>query len=79
MDNAQQSWRHVVGTAAKLGIPAPGFSTALAYYDGLRAERLPAALVQGQRDFFGAHTYQRTDVDGVFHTEWAADRSEHEA
>jgi 6-phosphogluconate dehydrogenase len=79
LEQAQQSWRHVVATAAKLGIPAPGFSTALAYYDGLRAEKLPAALVQGQRDYFGAHTYQRTDVEGVFHTEWAADRAEHEA
>jgi 6-phosphogluconate dehydrogenase len=73
---AQDSWRRVVATAASLGIPAPGFATALAYYDGLRAERLPAALVQGQRDFFGAHTYRRTDRDGSFHTLWGGDRSE---
>ena len=58
------------------GIPAPAFSSSLAYYDGLRAERLPAALIQGQRDFFGAHTYKRTDRDGVFHTLWSGDRCE---
>ncbi len=73
---AQDAWRNVVATAARLGIPAPGFSAALAYYDALRAERLPAALVQGLRDFFGAHTYRRTDRDGVFHTLWAQGRAE---
>ncbi len=73
---AQDSWRNVVATAARLGIPVPGFSAALAYYDALRAERLPAALIQGLRDFFGAHTYRRTDRDGTFHTLWAQDRSE---
>jgi 6-phosphogluconate dehydrogenase len=73
---AQDSWREVVATAARLGIPAPGFSAALAYYDALRAERLPAALIQGLRDFFGAHTYRRTDRDGVFHTLWAEGRAE---
>ncbi|NJC68502.1 NADP-dependent phosphogluconate dehydrogenase [Planosporangium thailandense] len=73
---AQDSWRRVVTLAAQSGIPVPGFSTALAYYDGLRARRLPAALVQGQRDFFGAHTYRRVDRDGSFHTLWAGDRSE---
>ncbi|MGS2646191.1 NADP-dependent phosphogluconate dehydrogenase [Streptosporangium sp. LJ11] len=73
---AQDSWRRVVSKAAELGIPAPGFSTALAYYDGLRAERLPAALIQGQRDFFGAHTYERVDREGSFHTLWSADRTE---
>jgi len=73
---AQDAWRNVVATAVRLGIPVPGFSAALAYYDALRAERLPAALVQGLRDFFGAHTYRRTDRDGVFHTLWAQDRSE---
>ena len=70
------SWRRVVATAVTAGIPAPGFSAALAYYDGLRTERLPAALIQGQRDFFGAHTYQRTDREGSFHTLWSGDRSE---
>ncbi|MFF4993012.1 NADP-dependent phosphogluconate dehydrogenase [Streptosporangium saharense] len=73
---AQDSWRRVVAKAAELGIPVPGFSTALAYYDSLRAERLPAALIQGQRDFFGAHTYRRTDREGSFHTLWSGDRSE---
>jgi 6-phosphogluconate dehydrogenase len=73
---AQDAWRNVVATAARLGIPVPGFSAALAYYDALRAERLPAALIQGLRDFFGAHTYRRTDHDGTFHTLWAQDRSE---
>ena len=73
---AQDPWRTVVATAVQLGIPVPGFSAALAYYDALRAERLPAALIQGLRDFFGAHTYRRTDRDGVFHTLWAQDRTE---
>jgi 6-phosphogluconate dehydrogenase len=73
---AQESWRRVVGIAAQAGIPTPAFSSSLAYYDGLRAERLPASLIQGQRDFFGAHTYKRVDRDGVFHTLWSGDRSE---
>ncbi len=69
-----------MAVAAQLGIPAPGFATALAYYDGLRAERLPAALIQGQRDFFGAHTYRRTDREGTFHTAWATEeRAESDA
>ncbi|MFJ9552355.1 NADP-dependent phosphogluconate dehydrogenase [Nocardiopsis sp. NPDC101807] len=76
MGRAQGDWRHVVATAAAQGVPTPGFSAALAYYDALRAERLPAALVQGQRDYFGAHTYRRADREGVFHTLWAGDRSE---
>ena len=58
------------------GVPAPGFASALAYYDSLASERLPAALIQAQRDFFGAHTYGRTDREGVFHTLWSGDRSE---
>jgi 6-phosphogluconate dehydrogenase len=69
--DAQGGWRRVVSDAARYGIPAPGFASALAYYDGLRAERLPAALIQGLRDFFGAHTYRRSDREGVFHTLWA--------
>jgi 6-phosphogluconate dehydrogenase len=74
---AQSAWRRVVSTAAELGVPTPGFAAALAYYDSLRAERLPAALVQGQRDYFGAHTYRRTDRPGTFHTLWASpDRQE---
>jgi len=73
---AQASWRRIVGTAATAGIPTPAFSSSLAYYDGIRAPRLPAALVQGQRDFFGAHTYRRVDKPGAFHTLWSGDRSE---
>ncbi|MFL6077504.1 MAG: NADP-dependent phosphogluconate dehydrogenase [Mycobacteriales bacterium] len=73
---AQDSWRRVVATAATLGVPVPGFASALSYYDGLRRERLPAALIQGLRDFFGAHTYRRVDRDGTFHTDWSADRTE---
>jgi 6-phosphogluconate dehydrogenase len=73
---AQDAWRNVVATAVRLGIPVPGFSAALAYYDALRAERLPAALIQGLRDYFGAHTYRRTDRDGTFHTLWAQDGSQ---
>ncbi|ANW17069.1 NADP-dependent phosphogluconate dehydrogenase [Streptomyces clavuligerus] len=73
---AQEDWREVVATAARQGVPTPGFSAALAYYDALRAPRLPAALTQGQRDFFGAHTYRRTDREGSFHTLWGGDRSE---
>ncbi|MFY9335867.1 MAG: NADP-dependent phosphogluconate dehydrogenase [Mycobacterium sp.] len=71
-------WRRVVVTATELGIPIPGFSSALSYYDGLRTERLPAALIQGQRDFFGAHTYGRVDADPAarFHTLWSGDHSE---
>ncbi|MCP2338125.1 NADP-dependent phosphogluconate dehydrogenase [Actinomadura rupiterrae] len=75
--DAQDAWREVVATAVRLGIPVPGFSAALAYYDSLRAKRLPAALIQAQRDFFGAHTYRRVDKDGSYHTLWAEDpRSE---
>jgi 6-phosphogluconate dehydrogenase len=72
VDKAQPAWRNVVCTAVQLGIPTPAFSTALAYYDGYRAERLPANLLQAQRDYFGAHTYHRTDKpgQGPFHTDW---------
>ena len=73
------SWRRVVVTATQLGIPVPAFASSLSYYDGLRADRLPAALTQGQRDFFGAHTYERTDRPGKFHTLWSGDRSEVQA
>ncbi|MFC7534353.1 NADP-dependent phosphogluconate dehydrogenase [Actinoplanes sp. GCM10030250] len=73
VSGAQDAWRRVVVTATQQGIPAPGFTSALAYYDGLRAKRLPAALIQGQRDFFGAHTYHRVDKEGSFHTLWAAE------
>ncbi|MFF1374712.1 NADP-dependent phosphogluconate dehydrogenase [Streptomyces sp. NPDC058308] len=73
---AQDDWRAVLVAATTQGVPTPGFAAALAYYDGLRAERLPAALTQGQRDFFGAHTYRRVDRAGSFHTLWGGDRSE---
>ncbi len=70
------AWREVVAKASLAGIPVPAFASSLSYYDGLRSPRLPAALVQGQRDFFGAHTYKRVDLPGVFHTLWSGDRSE---
>lgn len=76
---AQESWRRVVTTAVRIGVPTPGFSSALAYYDGLRRDRLPASLVQGLRDYFGAHTYHRVDKEGVFHTDWSGDRAERPA
>ena len=74
--NGQDGWRRVIGEAARLGIPIPAFSSALAYYDGYRRERLPANLIQAQRDLFGAHTYERTDRPGAFHTQWADDKQE---
>ena len=74
--DGQDSWRRVVATSAQTGVPTPGFSSALAYYDSLRAERLPAALIQGLRDLFGAHTYRRVDRDGLYHTRWSSDRQE---
>lgn len=70
VQKAQDGWRHVVATAALLGIPTPAFSAALAYYDGYRRERLPANLLQAQRDYFGAHTFERFDKPGTFHAEW---------
>ncbi|MGI5351064.1 NADP-dependent phosphogluconate dehydrogenase [Streptomyces sp. CA-250714] len=76
LGEAQSPWRDTVATAARHGVPVPGMSGALAYYDGLRADRLPAALTQSQRDYFGAHTYQRTDREGTFHTRWGGDRTE---
>ncbi|WP_166878414.1 MULTISPECIES: NADP-dependent phosphogluconate dehydrogenase [unclassified Salinibacterium] len=76
---AQAAWRRVVIAAAEAGIPSPAFSSSLAYYDGLRADRLPASVIQGQRDFFGAHTYKRVDKEGTFHTLWSGDRTEIES
>ena len=61
IDKAQPSWRRVVSAAVNNGIPVPGFTSALTYYDGYRRERLPANLLQAQRDYFGAHTYERVD------------------
>ncbi len=72
VQKAQASWRRVVTTAVKLGIPMPAMSSALAYYDGYRSGRLPANLLQAQRDYFGAHTYERVDKPRgeFFHTNW---------
>ncbi|HRU06951.1 MAG TPA: NADP-dependent phosphogluconate dehydrogenase [Candidatus Brocadiia bacterium] len=67
---AQKNWRQVVIQATKFGVPVPAFSSALAYFDSYRTESLPANMIQAQRDYFGAHTYERTDKPGVFHTEW---------
>lgn len=66
----QAAWREVIVTAAKLGIPVPAFSASLDYFDSYRRDRLPQNLTQAQRDYFGAHTYKRTDKEGSFHTEW---------
>ncbi|MDC3412956.1 NADP-dependent phosphogluconate dehydrogenase [Terrihalobacillus insolitus] len=70
VENYQDAWREVVSVATKHGVPVPGFSSALAYFDSYRTERLPANLLQAQRDYFGAHTYQRIDKEGTFHTNW---------
>lgn len=67
----QSSLREVLGLAIQKGIPTPAFSSALAYYDSYRTETLPANLIQAQRDYFGAHTYERIDKEGTFHTEWS--------
>ncbi|MEI6258141.1 MAG: decarboxylating NADP(+)-dependent phosphogluconate dehydrogenase [Planctomycetota bacterium] len=68
--DSQKAWRHVVASAATIGVPVPGFMAALAYYDGYRHANLPANLLQAQRDYFGAHTYERIDKPGSFHSEW---------
>lgn len=72
VDEAQAGWRRVVANAVGAGIPVPAMSSALAFYDGYRLERLPANLIQAQRDYFGAHTYERTDRPRgeFFHTNW---------
>ncbi len=72
LNGSHRAWRNTVAAAAKKGIPVPAFSTALAFYDGYRSERLPANLLQAQRDYFGAHTYERLDQPRgqFFHTNW---------
>ena len=72
MTKAHGAWRRVVTTAVKLGIPVPTIGSALSFYDGYRHERLPANLLQAQRDYFGAHTYERVDKPRgqFFHTNW---------
>lgn len=70
VENYQSALREVIALAVTSGIPVPCFSAALSYYDSYRSERLPANLLQAQRDYFGAHTYERVDKEGSFHTEW---------
>jgi len=70
VENYQDAWRQVIATAVTRGIPVPAFSSALAYYDSYRSERLPANLLQAQRDYFGAHTFERVDQEGTFHFQW---------
>ena len=79
LQNAQDSWRRVIRTAIEIGVPTPAFSSSLAYYDGYRRERSPANLIQGLRDYFGAHTYRRVDREGSFHVRWPQDGSEVQA
>lgn len=74
--DAQDNWRRVIIIATEMGLPVSAFSTALSYFDSYRREHLPANLLQAQRDYFGAHTYQRLDKEGTFHTEWLEDRRE---
>ncbi|NRF95667.1 NADP-dependent phosphogluconate dehydrogenase [Paenibacillus frigoriresistens] len=72
IDSYQEAWRMVVSIAVKSGIPAPSFASALAYYDSYRTERLPANLLQAQRDYFGAHTFERVDKEGKYHFQWTS-------
>src|SRR4051795_7132284 len=74
--SAQDAWRKVIVAAVEQGIAVPAFSSSLAYYDGYPRQPRPANLIQGQRDFFGAHTYRRIDKEGSFHTRWSQDGSE---
>ena len=76
LTEAQEGWRTVVAEAVRAGVPVPGFSAALAHYDQARAPRLNAALTQGLRDYFGAHTYRRIDDEGAFHINWSTDGAE---
>ena len=75
MDTAQAGWRRVCAAAAMQGVPIPAMSAALNYYDGYRTARLPANLLQAQRDYFGAHTYERVDAPRgqFFHTNWTGE------
>jgi len=70
LKDTQANWRTAVSLAIQAGVAVPAFSASLAYFDSYRSERLPANLLQAQRDYFGAHTYERIDKPGVFHTEW---------
>ena len=75
MNQAQGAWRRVVAAATLAGVPAPALSAGLTFYDGYRTERLPANMLQAQRDYFGAHTYERTDKPRgeFFHTDWTGE------
>jgi 6-phosphogluconate dehydrogenase len=75
-ENYQQSVRDVVGLSIQAGVPVPAFSSAISYYDSYRSERLPANIIQAQRDYFGAHTYERVDKEGTFHFDWYGDKGE---
>jgi len=70
LENYQSAWRRVISVAVENGLPVPAFSSALAYFDSYRSEFLPANLLQAQRDYFGAHTFERVDREGVFHFRW---------
>jgi 6-phosphogluconate dehydrogenase len=76
VNTRQDAWRQVVQVARQIGVPCPALSASLDYYESLRSARLPANLVQAQRDYFGAHTYRRIDKAGVFHTQWEPKRTE---
>jgi 6-phosphogluconate dehydrogenase len=73
MKPCQEALRTVIKAAVELGIPVPGLMASLAYYDSLRSPWLPANLIQAQRDYFGAHTYERVDGPGIFHTQWTTE------
>ena len=77
LERSEASWRRVVSTAVQLGVPVPALATALAFFDGYRSARLPANLLQAQRDYFGAHTYERVDKPRgeAFHTDWIRERN----
>jgi 6-phosphogluconate dehydrogenase len=70
LKDTQSNWRHAISIATQAGVAVPAFGASLAYFDSYRQERLPANLLQAQRDYFGAHTYERIDKPGTFHTEW---------
>jgi 6-phosphogluconate dehydrogenase len=78
VESSQKGWRNTVSTAARIGIPIPAISAGLTYFDAYRCERLPHNLLQAQRDYFGAHTYERIDEEGVFHSDWLGMRREPE-
>ena len=73
IDERQAAWRRVIATAVAHAVPVPALAHSLAYFDAYRTGRLPANLTQAQRDYFGSHTYRRTDQDGIFHTQWEPD------